>query len=425
MDRVPPHSPEAERAVLSACILSPDALALALDTTTPPHMYVESNRLIYQAMSDMFTANQAVDIVTLVDHLVSTGRLDAAGGPSAVSNLAGQYVGAGNVEHWARIISDKARLRAVITEATRIVHEAYNEPDNVPEFLDKANGSMFAISAGSERKRGEWLSSALGNLHDSIPSTREKPTRVPGIRTPWNALNKILYGFRNQMVYILAAGTSHGKTSLAIQVAYQAAIDGLTVAFFSLETSNNALSKRIVSAQARIPSHLLLANWLNPESWTSFTKLLDGSRDLRIWLEDEAKLTPTRLRAKARRLKSAHGLDLVVVDYLQLLTPDTRYQVREREVAEISKALRIMASDLDVPVLALSQFNREFDKQGREPKLSDLRESGSLEQDAYAVMLLHRPEQEEMAKLNVAKHKDGPTGSIDLRWRKEFMRFEE
>ncbi len=442
LDKAPPSRVEAELAVLSAVLLDNQALITVMEMLEPDDFYVGTHRVIFTAMREMSDKAMPVDILTLTDHLKATGRLETVGGFSAVTEISGRVSTAANVSYWARIVKDKALLRNFISETTALITEAYGEPEEVEEFLDRAEGKIMEISSNQTVTTYAPINQVVTDTFKIIEELDKRKGAVSGIGTGFADLDKMTSGFQRGDLIILAGRPSMGKTALALNFMRNAAVnDEAKVAFFSLEMAATQLVMRMICSEAMIPFDRLRLGSLPEKFWIKLTNAANTLSRAGVYIEDSANLSVLELKAKARRIKIEFGLDMVVVDYLQLVrgTGSKKSQgSREQEIAEISRSLKGMAKELEIPVLALSQLNRAPEqRESGEPKLSDLRESGSLEQDADLVMLIHRPgaykkkkEEEEVEQednrtvLKIEKQRNGPTGPIDLVFLKKYTKFE-
>jgi len=439
MDRIPPYNLEAEQAVLAAVLLDNQALVVVIEKLIPEDFYLEIHRVIMTCMSEMFERGMPVDVITLTDHLQATGRLEVVGGPTAVSTLAGLVSTAANVDYWAEIVKDKSLLRGLIGEATSLITEAYDEPEDVDEFLDRAEGKILEIGAKQTRTTYQPIGGVVQQSFKILEEMEKRKGSVVGVPSGFADLDKLTAGFQDTELIILAGRPSMGKTALALNFMTHAAIEAdKTVAFFSLEMAATQLVMRMICADARIRLNKVRSGTFGKEDWLKLTNAAEALGTTKIFIDDSSSLSVLELKAKARRIDSEHGLDMVVVDYLQLLRGSgiRRRDSREQEISEISRGLKGMAKELTIPVMALSQLNRSPEaREGGEPRLSDLRESGALEQDADVVMMMHRPglykkkeegqEEEDLQTiLKIEKQRNGPTGKVDLIFLKEYTRFE-
>lgn len=440
MDRVPPHNLEAERAVLSAVLLDNQALVTVMEMLSPDDFYLDAHRTIFSSMREMFEKGEPVDLITLADHLQATARLTSVGGPAAVSALGGMVSTAANVEHWAGIIKDKSLLRSVISEATTLVTEAFEEPEEVEEFLDRAEGKIIEISTRQTESTYQPIRSLVDKSFHILEKMYDGEWSLVGVPSGFKDLDKLTTGFQKGDLIIIAGRPSMGKTALALDMILHATVEAeKSVAFFSLEMAANQVVMRMLCSLGKINSNSIRMGNVRP-MWNQITNAAGALSQARIFVDDSSSLSALEVKAKARRIKSEHGLDMVVIDYLQLLRGSGMRKgrdSREQEIAEISRSLKGMAKELSIPVIALSQLNRAPEAREKgEPRLSDLRESGALEQDADVVMMIHRPghyeKKEEgqegddrLTRLKIEKQRNGPTGVVDLVFLKEYTRFEQ
>lgn len=445
MERVPPHNIEAEQAVLSAVLLDNQALVTVMEMLEPDDFYLESHRVLMSCMQEMFEKGMPVDLIILADHLQATGKLEVAGGPAAISTLAGMVSTAANVKHWAGIVKDKSLLRRLITETTSLITEAYDDPEEVEEFLDRAESKVLDIATRQTKTTYQPINIIVQDSFKIIEEFDQRKGAVTGVPSGFNDLDRLTSGFQKSELTILAGRPSMGKTALALNMVRHATFTAdYTVAFFSLEMAASQLVMRLICSEARIPFDRLRRGEFKKSQWLTLTNAASTISQAKIYIEDSASLSVLELKAKARRIKSEFGLDMVVVDYLQLLRglgTKRSQNSREQEIAEISRAMKGMAKELEIPVMALSQLNRAVEQRdNKTPRLSDLRESGSLEQDADLIMFINRPglykkkahgededlseEDDRYAELIVGKQRNGPIGVVKLTFLKEFTKFE-
>ncbi len=398
MDRTLPQNLEAERAVLGALMLDPNAFDLVLETLRPEDFYSDGHRLIYQAMVELEEKGTPIDLITLADHLKTRGSLEKVGGEVAVASLADGIASSVGIEHWAKKVREKAILRRVIADAAQVVEEAYSEPEDVEIFLDYAENRFLEISnERAERKYvalPDLLKSGIATLQE-IAQRRQVLTGVP---SGYDELDKYTSGFQSQELIIIAGRPSMGKSALALNMARNAALDyGKAVAFFSLEMSKEQLLFRLMASEARIDQNALRTGFISSKDWEQLVKVAGKLSKAKIFIDDSTGLSVIEAKSRARRIKAQYGqLDMVIIDYLQLISPGMagkrRSSSREQEVSEISRSLKAMSKELRVPVIALSQLNRQVEhRDDKRPRLADLRESGAIEQDADVIMFVHRP----------------------------------
>ena len=439
-DRIPPHSNEAEMAVLGAMMLEKDAAAKAMQILSKDHFYRETHRLIYEAMISLADRNQPIDIITLNDELRRLGRLSDVGGSHYLSELNRRTPSAANVEHHARIVFERALKRMLISAANGILENCYTESTDAFEELDHAEQKMFEI--GESRSTRSYqsmkrLAVETVEMLEAIAHRHRDGNGVIGVPTGLVKLDNLLGGFQRSDLVILAARPSMGKTALAMSIARNAAVDyKKAVAFFSLEMAAPQLVMRLIAAEAKIDASLLRKGDLKDEHWQSIASTIHRLTDAPIFIDDTPAMGIMELRARCRQMKREHNIEMVMVDYLQLMHA-AKAESREREISVISRGLKQLAKELNIPVIALSQLNRSVESRSdKRPMLSDLRESGSIEQDADVVMFVHRPEyygitvDEEgrptngIAEVIIGKQRNGPTGITQTAFIKEFARFE-
>ncbi len=432
-DRLP-HEPDAERAVLGAILQHPSSLLTVLEKLRGEEFYLESHRIIYQACVELHGKGQAADLLTVTNHLREKGQAERVGGASYLSSLVDSLPDVANAGHYAEIIHDKFVKRRLISTAQRILNTCTLDHGGAREAVEVAQRDVYQIAedtlaGGLVHIRG-LAESEITNLEAS----RGSHSTLTGIDTGFVRINEFTSGLQKKDLVILAARPSMGKTSLAMNICTHAALrSGKKVAVFSLEMSSEQLVRRLLSAEARVDQRRLATGYLSKSDWPKLTMAAQGMQDVDLWIDDSAGNTVLEISAKSRRLKHEHGLDLVMVDYLQLMTGGARFNSRHEEVSAISRGLKAVAKDLDVPMLVLSQLSRQPERRGGDhrPQLSDLRESGSIEQDADVVMFIVRPsiyddetEDPRKAELFIAKQRNGPTGQIDLVFQHEYTRFE-
>ena len=395
-DRLPPQNVDAERSVLGAMLLNNDVVGTAVEILGEHPVqtfYYEAHQHIYDAVLALYRRNVPVDAITLLEQLNRNKKLKEAGGPAYVAELSGAVPTAANVEHYATIVMDMAILRRVITAFTQLAGDAYKLPPNVPEFLDKAEGEVLTIAEQRQLTPIYKVSDLLVDTVHRIEKLIKEKTGITGIESGYFELDQMTSGFQPSDMIVLAARPSVGKTALALNVAAHAAIElGKRVLLFSLEMSKEQLAMRLVCLVGNINAQRLRTGFLASEE---FSKVLDASDKLSrapLYIDDSANISALDLRSKSRRHKHQHGLDMIIIDYLQLMGTPNKTESRQVAIAEISRDIKGLARQLQVPVIALSQLSREAEKDdtGR-PRLSHLRESGAIEQDADLVMLLSRP----------------------------------
>jgi replicative DNA helicase len=436
IDRLPPQSVEAEQSVLGSILIDRDAIIEVADFLRAEDFYRQAHGRIYAAMVDLSERREPIDVVTVAESLERTGDLESIGGRAYLGTLSNQTPTAVHAAQYARIVERKAVLRNLIGAAGRIAGIGYEDPAEVQEAIDRAESELFAVS---QRRVGAGFSELRNLLHDAydrLDYLHEHRGEISGIRTGFGDLDQLTTGLQKSDLVILAARPSVGKTSFALNIAeHAAARDRKTVGVFSLEMSKEQLVLRLLSSVANIDSQRLRTGFLEELDFARIAPAMNTLSEAPIYIDDTPNITTMELRTKARRLQAEAGLDMVIVDYLQLMqsSTTTRDANRVQEVSEISRGLKALARELKVPVIALSQLSRQPEmRESREPRLSDLRESGSIEQDADLVMFLWREKERgsddadtsgEVVKLKLAKHRNGPTGEIDLWFKKAQTRF--
>jgi replicative DNA helicase len=435
LEKTLPHNLEAERAVLGAILLDDKAIHTAAATLRMEDFYLESHRRIFEKMLALTTEGTAIDLVILKNELQRADELERAGGPAYVAELTNGMPRAVNVEHYARIVKQKATLRRLIQIANETQARCYQAEDLPGQILGDLTSKLFEI-AGQEMKNGfEPVSELASAAYKDIEEAANKKSVITGLATGFNWLDRMTGGLHPQDLVVVAGRPGLGKTALCLNVACNAAIRmSAVVGVFSLEMSKKALLRRIIAAEARVDAQKIRAGFLNREDWRCVSHATAAISQAPIFIDDSANLTTVQLRAKAQRLALEHGLDLLVVDYMQLLSGSgRRYETRTQEVTEVSRSLKNLAKELDIPVIAVSQLNREVEKRSaaRRPQLSDLRESGAIEQDADLVLFISREEvrtptedNQGFSDITIAKQRNGSTGSFQLAFMKQYTKFE-
>ena len=429
-----PHSDEAERSVLGAVLLDNEQFERAQEILSHASFYSRRHQEIYRALEEMVEAGTALDVVTLKTQLERSGRLDEIGGPAYLAELLEGVPRSANVEHYARIVREKNVLRELIRCSQSILSSALHARGPLDELLDDAEKSILQVA---EERLGSGFIPLAVTAEASLKAIEELPRRqelITGVATGFPELDSMTAGLQNGDLVILAARPAMGKTSLALNIASHAALrHGKTVGMFSLEMSHQQLFLRLLCSEGQVDAHRLRTGRVGKEEWQRIIKIYGTLSAAPIFLDDTPGIGIMEMRAKARRLKRERGLDLLIVDYLQLMRGRDRYENRQQEISEISRSLKGLAKELDVPLLALSQLSRAPEQRGgdRRPQLSDLRESGAIEQDADVVMFLYReevykkddPELRGKAELILGKQRNGPTGVVRLNFIRDFTRF--
>ncbi len=426
-ERVPPQNIEAEEAVIGSMLIEQNAVITALEILKPEDFYKENHRIIFNQIAEMADKLEAVDLVTLAENLKSAGQLEKIGGAAELARLANFVPTAANVEYYAKIVAEKAVLRRLIAVSTEIAASAYDSQYEVDEILDKAEETIFQISQGRTTQGYVHLKDILVETMEKLEYLASHKGNVVGLSSGFSDLDSITSGFQPSDLIILAARPSVGKTSLGLNIARNISIrEDCAVAVFSLEMSREQVAQRLLCSESAINSQKLRNGFLSDDEWRRLSIGLGRLGEAKIFIDDTPGISVMELRAKSRRIKAEHGLGLVVVDYLQLMR--TRKQEnRQQEISEISRSLKGLARELDVPIIAMSQLSRAVEqRQDRRPMLSDLRESGAIEQDADVVIFLYTEpelEQNNLIELIVAKQRNGPTGNAKLFFSREICRF--
>ena len=440
-ERVPPQNIEAEQAVLGAMLIDKEAIAKATEVLSADDFYREAHRVIFSAMLELYNKNEAVDMVTVTEILKRDNKLEDIGGIAYITSLANVVLTAANVKYHADIVAEKSVLRQLVRVSTEIAAMGYEANEDVGTLLDTAESRILEISNRKKKTDFTAINDVLMDSVQSIESLLQNKGGLTGLPAGFADLDKLTSGLHPSDFIILAARPSMGKTALALNIVQNVALrahkviggEPRSVAFFSLEMSKEQLVNRMLCAEAGIDSQRLRVGEMHDEDWTHLWDACDTMSRAKIYIDDTAGITAMDMRSRARRLKAEHGLDLIVVDYLQLMRGSGKRNYsgdRQQEVSEISRSLKALARELDVPVLALSQLSRSVEsRQVKRPMLSDLRESGSLEQDADIVAFLYRedyynPETENKhTELIIAKHRNGPVDTVNLFFQKQFTKF--
>ncbi len=432
---LPPQNIEAEESVISAILIDNDALLDVVETLGPNDFYRTAHQKIYAAIIDLFDKAEPVDLVTLANRLKEMGHLEAVGGASYLARLVDTVPLAVNARHYAKIIYDKASLRRLIEKANAIIKRCFEEKGETEDVIDFAESAVFEISQKKARQSFFALSKIiLGNI-ETLEEKQGNRSLVTGVPTGFTQLDNMTSGLQSSDLIILAARPSMGKTALALNIARHAAVEAnIPVAVFSLEMSKEQLSLRMLCSEARIDSSRLRGGFFSMDDWHRITDAAGILSDAPIYIDDSPSLSAMEIRAKARRLKMDKNIGLIIIDYLQLMQGRSSAERRDLEISEISRGLKALAKELDLPVMALSQLNRMLEQRtDKRPRLSDLRESGALEQDADLVAFIYRDEvynKEEdnpslgTAEILLSKQRNGPTGDIYLSFLKSYTRFE-
>jgi replicative DNA helicase len=430
-----PNNLDAERSVLGAILLDNNALNTAIETLRADDFFLDQHRRVFTQMIALAEVQQAIDLITLTEELHRRGDLEAAGGAPYLASLADGMPKVSNVEHYARIVKEKAMLRNLIHTTHNIQQRAFEGEDGADMILDNAESSIFELAEDRVKAGLISVKDIVRDNFERLEKIFKEGKSITGIPTGYVELDKLTSGLQPSELLILAARPSQGKTALALNLAENIAIRaGQPVAIFSLEMSKESLLQRLVASVAQIDAHKFRTGHLNRNDWTGMTEALGVISNAPLWVDDAGSISVLEIGAKARRLKRDKGLSLLIVDYLQLITARGRFGNRQEEVASISRGLKGLAKELQIPVLVLSQLTRAPERDERGPQLSDLRESGAIEQDADVVMFIYRPhffkagaspEEREETELRIAKQRNGPTDNVKFVFRSRLTRFEE
>lgn len=437
-----PQALEVEKVVLGALMIDKDAYAVVCEMLYPESFYEPRNRMIYSAIRDLSMAERPVDVLTVTDQLAKNGQLEEVGGPVYISELSSRVASSANIEYHARIIAQKFIARQLISYASVIETKAFDDTTDIDDLMQEAEGSLFELSQRNMKKEYTQIDPVIKNAVEVIQRAAANKDGLTGVPTGYHKLDDITSGWQASDLVIIAGRPAMGKTSFALSMAKNIAADyKVPMAFFSLEMSNVQLVNRLISNCCEIQGSKILNGQLQPDEWERLDKRMNGLIGAPLYVDDTPGLSVFELRTKARRLVREHGVKIIMIDYLQLMNANgMRFSSRQEEVSTISRSLKGLAKELDIPILALSQLNRGVEAreglEGKRPQLSDLRESGAIEQDADMVLFVHRPEyyhiyQDDngrdlhgMAQIIIAKHRKGATGDVLLTFRGEFTRFE-
>ena len=436
--RVMPQSTKLEEAVLGALLVDRDGLPSVIEILRPESFYKDAHNEIYAVMLDLFEKSQPIDLLTVHETLKKAKKLDKVGGVNYLLELTNKVASAANVEYHARIIAQKFIQRELIRVATVTIKDSYEDEKDVFELLDEAEQQLYEITDTNLNTGYEKLSALAVKARKEIEAISQKEEAITGVPTGFDELDKLTSGWQKSDLIILAARPGMGKTAFVLSLALNAAMSGRGVAIFSLEMANLQLVQRLISSEADIDSRKLRNGQLSQDEWLRLNASIDKMAETPIYIDDTPGINVFELRAKCRRLKQNHQIEMIVIDYLQLMTgaPNSKKGNREQEISSISRALKGLAKELNVPVIALSQLSRSVETRGgsKRPVLSDLRESGAIEQDADIVSFIYRPgyyEMEEdadvpqdLAEIIIAKHRNGSLDTVNLRFVPQFVRFE-
>jgi len=441
MNHLQPQAPELEEAVLGALMIEQDAYPKIADLLKPASFYDHRHQLIYTAVAELVQNQRPIDLLTVSEQLRTDGVLDEAGGAQYVSLLASKVSSSAHIEYHAHIIAQKALARELITFSGNILNNAYDDTTDVQELIQSAEGELFQIAHQSVKKDFTPVTPVIEEAMERIANASRRSTGLSGLATGFDELDKITSGWQKSDLIIIAARPAMGKTAFALTMAMNIAVfNRVPVAMFSLEMSNVQLVNRLITSISEISADKLRSGRLAPAEWDRLDKQVSQLKNAPLYLDDTPSLSISELRTKALRLKSEHGVELIMIDYLQLMNA-TGWKVnsRQEEISTISRSIKSLAKELDIPIIALSQLNRGVEGrdgyEGKRPMLSDLRESGAIEQDADIVCMIHRPEYYHLyedthgndmrgkAEIIIAKHRNGGVGDVRLNFQAEYARF--
>jgi replicative DNA helicase len=438
--RLPPQAVEIEQALLGALLTSREAIPKAIELLSPGAFYRESHRWIYEVICELFERGDPVDLITVQEALRQRGQLDRVGGPAYLAELTGRVASSAHVEYYARLILEKAILRELIAVGSAIAQQAFEENADPFQLLDRAEQEIFQLSAVGMRRPAQRINEVLKETLERLEAIHGREGGVTGVPSGFHKLDELTAGWQPSDLIIVAARPSMGKTSFVLSAARNAALHPsrpTAVAIFSLEMSAVQIAQRLLCAEARVDAQALRTGRLHDDEWPRLARAAGILSRAKILIDDTPSINVLELRAKCRRLKNEHDIGLIIVDYLQLMQGPAGIQGREQEVAYISRSLKALAKELDVPVIALSQLSRAVEMRAdKRPQLSDLRESGAIEQDADVVLFIYRPERygikvdergnptEGIAEIIVGKQRNGPTDTVYLAFIDRYARFE-
>ena len=432
--RLPPQNLEAEQCVLGAILLDNTSLNRAMEILTDEDFYGGAHRTLYQSMVALSERDEAVDQITLTEYLRGISKLESVGGASYVAELVQAVPSAANIRYHSKIVRDKALLRGLIRTATDVVSKSYDGTSQTDDLLEFAEREIFRLAQGQLGRSFIPVSNIIQESVEIVDRLYSRKEKITGVPTGFTDLDHLLAGLQPSDLIIIAGRPSMGKTSLALGIAEHASIKaGAKVGIFSLEMSKAQLVLRMMSSQAHLDSHALRTGQLAPRDWDALTKAATTLESAPIFIDDSGNLSLQQMRGKARRLKSEHGLDLLIIDYLQLMEGRRDSESRQQEISDISRALKALAKELDIPVVALSQLSRAVENRKPPiPVLADLRESGAIEQDADVVMFIYREEvydaetdEKGIARILVRKHRNGPIGEPQLQFHEQYAKFHD
>lgn len=432
IQRIPPNNIEAEQSVLGAMLLDKEAISAATEFISGEDFYREAHKEIFDAIVDIYNKGEPVDLITLTEKLKTRNTLEAVGGITFLTNLMDAVPTTHNVRYYAKIVEDKSLLRKLIKSSNEIIQKSYEASEDVGEIIDSAEKGIFNISLNRSTQGFVHLKNILNANFDRIEQLYLNKGKITGVPTGFHDLDNKLSGLQKSDLILIAARPSMGKSSFMMNIVQHAAVrEKITTAIFSLEMSKEQLTQRLLCSEALIDAHRLRIGDINEDEWVKLARAMGPLSEAPIYIDDTPSISITEMRAKCRRLKLEHDLGLIVIDYLQLMQGKGSAESRQQEISEISRSLKALAREINVPVVALSQLSRAPEMRAdHRPVLSDLRESGAIEQDADVVMFLYRDEyyhpdteKKNIGEVNIAKQRNGPTGTIELVWLGQFTKF--
>jgi len=433
LDKIPPQNLEAEQAVLGSMLLDEDALSIAFESLSKDSFYKDSHQKIFEAIARLFNNNRAVDLITLTDELKKDGILDEVGGVSFLAALANLVPSAANINHYVAIVKEKSILRTLMNNATRIISLCYESEGNIDEVVDTAERFIFEVSDKKSSGTYLHLKEIVKETIETIDRLYQKKAHVTGIPTGYIDFDIKTAGLQASDLIVIAGRPSMGKSAFAIGIAeYAGVVEKIPLVIFSLEMSKEQLVQRMLCAHAKVDAHKVRTGYLATSDWPRLTAAAGKLSEAPIFIDDSPAISVMELRAKARRLKAHQDIKLIILDYMQLMRGSINSENRQQEISEISRSLKALARELNVPIIAISQLSRAVESRtDHRPQLSDLRESGAIEQDADVVVLLLREdyynptaENQGIAEAIIAKQRNGPVGTLKLAFIKEYTRFE-
>ena len=432
IQRIPPNNIEAEQSVLGAMLLDKEAISTATEFISGEDFYREAHKEIFEAIVDIYNKGEPVDLITLTEKLKTRNTLEAVGGITFLTNLMDAVPTTHNVKYYAKIVEDKSLLRKLIKSSNEIIQKSYQAEEDIGEIIDDAEKGIFNISLNRSTQGFVHLKNILNANFDRIEQLYLNKGKITGVPTGFHDLDNKLSGLQKSDLILIAARPSMGKSSFMMNIVQHAAVrEKITTAIFSLEMSKEQLTQRLLCSEALIDAHRLRIGDINEDEWVKLARAMGPLSEAPIYIDDTPSISITEMRAKCRRLKLEHDLGLIVIDYLQLMQGKGNAESRQQEISEISRSLKALAREINVPVVALSQLSRAPEMRAdHKPVLSDLRESGAIEQDADVVMFLYRDEyyhpdteKKNIGEVNIAKQRNGPTGTVELIWLGQFTKF--